>query len=144
MNKQGQEKKEAVNDGMWGWTSFLHKDFQDPYVVFKDNIAFQLENIIVNIENELLRVNKDYTPEIARKMAICLVVEQILVIQHENAPSTMNAMVVSLFTELPGLKDFRIDFYKKCIEEGKSKAGFWRGIRNFFSKLFNLSHGVRK
>ncbi len=133
--------------GMWGWTSFLHKDFQDPYVVFKDNIAFQLEGIIVKIENDLMRVNKDYTPDIARKMAICLVMEQMLVIQHENAPSTLNAMVVSLFTELPGVKDFRIDFYEKCIEEGKSKVGFGRAIRNCFSsafKFFNLFNSGRK
>ncbi len=127
MNKE----KEIYEKG-WGWTSFLKKDFQDPYAVYKDGIAFQLENIIVKVENELLKSNKDYTTEIARKMAICLVMEQMLIIQNETAPSTLNTMVANLFTELPGLKDFRIDIYEKFREGMVPKKKSW--FAKFFKK----------
>lgn len=120
------KNKEKTYEEGWGWTSFLHPEFQDPYAVYKDSIAFQLENIIVRVEGDLLKSNKDYTQEIARKMAICLVMEQMLVIQNDNAPSTQNAMVAALFSELPGLKDFRIDIYEGISGKLKKKSWFSR------------------
>lgn len=140
MKKQN-DIADVDNEKVWDWTSFLDKDFKDPYVNFKNNISLELKDVILKVEQELLNASIGYTPEIARKMAICLVMEQMLVIQHENIPSSLDAMVVSLFAQLPGVKNFRIDFYEKSVKAGmeeqkKSGKMFWKNFMNGFYKFF--------
>ncbi len=111
------------------WTVFLDPTYKDPYGIYKDNISFQLETLILKVENEILELNKDYTKPAAREMAVCLVMEQMLSLQNQYASSSMNTMAISLFSELPGLKDFRMEILEKAKEIERKKS--W--IEKFFN-----------
>jgi len=104
------------------WTVFLDPTYKDPYGIYKDSISFQLETLILKVENEILELNKDYTKPAARQMAVCLVMEQMLSLQNQYASSTMNTMVASLFAELPGLHDFRMEILEKAKELERKKS----------------------
>ena len=86
------------------WTNYLNTQYDDPYESFKDHILTKCEDTIGLITKELLEGDKTYTPDIAKKMAIALVIEQMLLIQHQNSPEQQKAMVQTLFIELPSVQ----------------------------------------
>ena len=104
------------------WTKFLNKEYNDPFSIYKDNVSYQLELLILSVENELLSKEPSYTKEVARKMSICMVMEQMLAIQYEYTPQSMEAMTIALLTDLPKLKDFR----HELVLGKKSKTFFQR------------------
>lgn len=109
------------------WTKFLNKEYDDPFSIYKDNVSYQLELLILNIENELLSKEPSYTKEVARKMAICMVMEQMLAIQYEYTPQSMEAMTIALLTDLPKLKDFRHELvFGKKSKTFFQKLCFWK------------------
>jgi hypothetical protein len=110
------------------WTSFLKEDQnQDPYALFKDSISLMLEKDALLIQNHLMSAHPEYSKEVALKMAICLMMEKMLALQNEHIPSALDTMIISLFTEMPSLHNFRseIIFQAKIEAEKRKKPGFF-------------------
>lgn len=113
------------------WTNFLNPSIPDPYYAYKDNLSLKMEQIILATENELLASNKEFTKQAARQLAICLMMEQMLSIQYEYSPESLQVMTISLFSDLPEVKDFRLDFFEKAFAKGQQSK------TNIFSKFFS-------
>ncbi|NCP98054.1 hypothetical protein GW796_08770 [archaeon] len=127
------KNKTIKNESASLWTSFLDPSFNDPYMMYKDKISFQLENMIVNIEKELMLSNPEYKPSTAREMAIYLIMERMLVIQHEYAPKSMTTMVASLLLDLPNLNEFRFELFEKVRNSiQKPKPSFFEYVKKIF------------
>lgn len=124
-----ESEKEKVKETFSIWTSFLNEKPEDPYMMYKDTVALQLEKIIIQVKNDLMKHDSNYNEENALKGAIAIVMERMLVIQNEYSPEGMNAMVVALFAELPSLKGVRADLVNQA-----RKTNRFAWIKNFFSK----------
>lgn len=107
------------------WTKFLDPNYQDPYAQYKDQLSFVLENSIAKVTAELL-ADPQYENDVekAKTMAICLLMEQMLAIQYEHCPQTQVAMTISLFADLPGTMDFKVDLFNKF--QSSKKKPFWK------------------
>ncbi len=120
------------------WTSFLKEDqSEDPYALFKDSISLMLETDALNIQNQLMKAHPQYSKEVALKVAICLMMEKMLALQNEHTPSSLDSMIISLFVEMPSLKEFRSEIITQAeIEADKKKKP------GFFARLSKRLFGV--
>ena len=116
MNKFNGINVDSYNTSPWV-SALLNDKNKDPYDLFKDSIALMLETYALKIQNELMNAHPTYTKETAFKMAICLMMERMLVIQNEHAPKSLESMVTSLFIELPSLKDLRSEIIAQARVE---------------------------
>jgi hypothetical protein len=110
------------------WISFLKEDqSKEPYSLFKDSISLILETDALNIQNQLMKAHPQYSKEVALKVAICLMMEKMLALQNEHVPTSLDSMIISLFTEMPSLHNFRseIIFQAKLEAEKNKKPGFF-------------------
>lgn len=129
MNKFNGINVDSYNTSPWV-SALLNDKNKDPYDLFKDSIALMLETYALKIQNELMNAHPTYTKETAFKMAICLMMERMLVIQNEHAPKSLESMVTSLFIELPSLKDLRSEIIAQArVEVQKTKK------KSFLSRL---------
>lgn len=114
------------------WTKFLEPDqvMNDPYAVYKDGLLYQCEDLVGKITKEYLVAHPTMPLVDAKKMAISLILEQMLNIQYEHSPHEQAAMSAELFVHLPKLKDFRNDL----VKEIKEKTGAWNKFKKFINK----------
>lgn len=101
------------------WTRHLDQNTKDIYDNYKESINFKLTNLTATIAHELMSSGLDYTPEVANKMAINLLMEQLLSLQYEHAPASQKVMVVNLFVALPEAQDIRMELMEKLNENLK-------------------------
>lgn len=122
----------------FGWTSFLNKtQSEDPYHVFKEEIAIKSEELISNIAFNLMNSGQNYTYETSKKMAICLMMQEMLNTQHQNAPETQKAMVINLFCELPSTTEFKCDLYKQLKEQHFNQISLKGYLKLLINKWIN-------
>ena len=118
----------------FSWTSFLNKNqSEDPYHMFKEEIAIKSEELISHIAFNLMSSNQQYTYETSKKMAICLMMQEMLNTQYQNAPETQKAMAINLFCELPSTNEFKCELYKKLQEQHINKIS----LKEYFKLLKN-------
>ncbi len=103
------------------WVNYLDKRItEDKYTLHREKCAYQLEGLVSQMTQDLLKHNPDYTTDIARKGAINLLMEQMLTIQHEYTPQSQKAMTMALFEHLPSLSDFRKELIDTCCQINQS------------------------
>lgn len=117
------------------WTKFLGSESElmnDKYLMYKDNIMFQCENMVSGVAKELMQANPELTSQDANAGAISLVMEQMLALQYEHTPDKQATMVSELMLCLPTLKDFRVDFMQSAVTHNSLKYK----LKKCFQKLF--------
>lgn len=92
------------------WTRFLHKEEGDPYAHYNDQINMRCHEIISQSIHDLQTEHPDASQESIHKMAINLVMAQMLELQYQIAPDSQTAMVAALLEDLPQMEDFRTQF----------------------------------
>lgn len=92
------------------WTRFLRKEEVDPYAHYNDQINMRCHEIISQSIHDLQMEHPDASQESIQKMAINLVMAQMLELQYHIAPDSQTAMVASLLEDLPQMQDFRTQF----------------------------------
>ena len=120
-------KKEQVSI----WTAYLDRSHQDPYMDYKEKIAVKTEILIGEIANELLKNGVNYTSDVAKKVAVNLIMEQMLSIQYDNCPDVQKAMIINLFCDHPSTMDFKVDLLEKFKEKEKDKT-LWFKLKKMF------------
>ena len=88
------------------WSGYLRNE-NDECELFKSVIKNELDTAIAKVTSLLLKSEHSYTNDVAKKMAVNLVMEQLLCIQNEVAPVSQRDMIINLFTEHPDVSDFR-------------------------------------
>jgi hypothetical protein len=117
------------------WIASLKKDqSSDPYALFKDSISLMLETDALKIQNHLMAKHPEYTKEVALKVAVCLLMERMLALQNEHSPTSLDSMIMSLFIELPTLREFRTEIIQQAQYEAQRK----QKPKGFFARLFGL------
>ena len=107
---------------MHAWTKHLNQSsFDENYENYKESINIKLTQCLSDITNELMQANLGYTPEVANKMAINLLMEQLLSLQYQHTPESQKAMVVNLFVEMPEIQDIRFELVGEIKESLKNQ-----------------------
>lgn len=88
------------------WSAYL-KNEQDDFALFKNIIQHELDSTISKVTSMLLNSEYAYSNEIAKKVAVNLVMEQLLCTQHELSPDAQRAMIINLFMDHPDIAEFR-------------------------------------
>lgn len=124
---------------MTPWTTHLKKlpkdeQKEDIFNSFKEEINLQITNNLSLIVKSLLDEHKEYTPETANKMAINLMMEQLLQLQYIHTPQSQVAMTIELFTHIPEMKNFReeivIALKQKIQEDSTQKKPLQKPKKN--------------
>lgn len=115
------------------WTKFLstEKMMNNPYEFYEDGILYQCENLVGKITKEYLIAYPTTSVENAKKIAINLILQQMLSIQYDHSPQEQAAMGAELFVNLPKLSDFRHDL----VKEIKISNTYWYRVKNFFKSI---------
>jgi hypothetical protein len=126
------------------WINWLNKNNKDPYQEYKSILAVKVEEFISSIQYDLIQKNQIPTnnSEAMKKLAINLVMEQLLQIQYENSQEAHKAMLINLFTEHPILQDFRMELIQELTknikkhnsEQQKPKITKFNQIKKLFKK----------
>ena len=93
-------EKNTKKEPLSMWSAYLDKGYEDPYLDYKEKIAVKTEILIGEIANELLKNGVNYTSDVAKKVAVNLIMEQMLSIQYDNCPDVQKAMIINLFCDL--------------------------------------------
>ena len=117
------------------WTEFLEND-DDKYRDYKDLIELRLEELISSIMLEMTHSHPDYKNlEDVKQTAICMTMQQMLMIQRKNSPNAQKAMVIALFSDLPELFDFRYELIQLAmINANTKKDSFLNKIKKLFQR----------
>lgn len=87
------------------WITHLSENKpDDPYFEIKNSISLSLEEQISNITQTLLKSDQNYDLDTAKKVAVNLVMEQLLGIQYDLTPVSQASMVIALFTKMKEIK----------------------------------------
>ena len=113
------------------WSAYLDKRYEDPYLDYKEKIAVKTEILIGEIANELLKNGVNYTSDVAKKVAVNLIMEQMLSIQYDNCPDVQKAMIINLFCDHPSTMDFKVDLLEKFKEKEREKT-LWFKLKKMF------------
>lgn len=113
------------------WSAYLDKGYEDPYLDYKEKIAVKTEILIGEIANELIKNDVNYTSDVAKKVALNLIMEQMLIIQYDNCPDVQKAMIINLFCDHPSTMDFKIELLEKCKEKEREKT-LWFKLKKMF------------
>ena len=113
------------------WSAYLDKGYEDPYLDYKEKIAVKTEILIGEIANELLKNGVTYTSDVAKKVAVNLIMEQMLIIQYDNCPDGQKAMIINLFCDHPSTMDFKVDLLEKFKEKEREKT-LWFKLKKMF------------
>lgn len=126
------------------WINWLNKNNKDQYQEYKSILAVKIEEFISSIQYDLMQKNQitSNDNEAIKKLAINLIMEQLLQIQYENSKEAHKAMLINLFTEHPILQDFRMELIqeltksikKNKIEQQKPKTTKFNQIKKLFKK----------
>lgn len=126
------------------WINWLNKNNKDQYQEYKSILAVKIEEFISSIQYDLMQKNQitSNDNEAIKKLAINLIMEQLLQIQYENSKEAHKAMLINLFTEHPILQDFRMELIQELtksikkdkIEQQKPKTTKFNRIKKLFKK----------
>jgi hypothetical protein len=123
------------------WTRFLRKEEVDPYAHYHDQVNMRCHEIISQSIHDLQQEHPQGNAEAIRKMAINMVMAQMLEIQFQMAPDSQAAMVASLLEDLPQMHDFRMtfvgDIQKRvledyCAKQSQQEHSFLNTIKKIF------------
>lgn len=112
------------------WISCFNNNANDPFHMFKDVIALELEQHITKVANQLEKDIPDIARKDAQNIAINMIMERLLILQKEHTPQSQKTMLINLFSYLPEMKEFR----HKFVQETNAKSGIVYTIKKMFSR----------
>ena len=92
------------------WTQFVDNR---PKEAYEDRIKLQCEELLSRIQLDFQAENTQTSVKRARYFAIMLIMKEMLELQNEHAPDTMEDMTVELFFRLPQMRTFRENFVRE-------------------------------
>lgn len=120
------------------WSQYFDNssNSKDIYWEYKDFVSYRIEKLISEVMAELLS-NKEYDSETAKKMAINLIMEQLLPIQYKETPTSQTAMILNLFVDSPNTIDFKKELIenieKNTIKKVVNKLSFFQRVKLLFN-----------
>jgi hypothetical protein len=119
-----------IPDNLSPWTNFLEKNNEDPDSMYKDNLLLRCEKLVGTVTCEILEARPETQINDANEQAICLIMEQFIILQHEHTPQHQAAMTAALLLKLPALETFRADL----VQEAERQQTFFSYIKNLFKR----------
>ncbi len=89
------------------WTDYLYPKDEDPSLEFRELVMLDCEELVARTTASLLEACPGEDPQDTQRIAICIVMERMLALQHAYTPDMQEHMVKSLIAGLPELAEIR-------------------------------------
>lgn len=116
------------------WTDFLRNPNVVQHIAL-DDVAVQLETTITNLMAELRRDGRITDPEEIKRVAINLTMQQLIQIQHDQAPAGFKAMMMAFIMESPLVADLRSDMANQILKQAREDSSFKARMKKAFKFL---------